>query len=331
MTARAEVAALDDASNGTVSGVRRVLCAERFVELGFLGAGGMSVVVRAFDRTLLREVAVKLLPPEWENDEMAVADLEREARTLGALDHPRIPTVYDLGRDERGARFIAMKLIIGETLDHALKRAEARASNAASLARLLGAFVQACEIVAFAHARGLLHLDLKPSNIMVGPHGEAYVIDWGVARRWPAATGSSSWRPSQPVGTPGYMAPEHLVPRDTEIDERADVFSLGVVLHQIVSEKPTALPNHIGRSPPAYACFDVLSAPRPRGAASTELVGTLASLATRATSFDPSERPAGASVLAQEVARACRQASFVRGVRARRSGSVPVRSGSAFR
>jgi serine/threonine protein kinase len=220
---------------------RKYLATDRFIERGFVARGGMSIVVRAFDKTVDREVALKLVRPESEDGETATARLTAEARTMGYLEHPRIPTVYELGHDDLGVPFISMKLIEGDTLERALEQAHPHRLHPEVLRAFLKVFRDVCETVAFAHGRGVLHRDIKPANIMVGRDSVTYLIDWGVARR-STGNGATSNGPSSDadvfVGTPGYMAPEQLGGASDLIDERADVFGLGAVLYQILTGGP---------------------------------------------------------------------------------------------
>ena len=182
--------------------------------------------------------------------------------------HPGIPPVFDQGRLPGGRAFIAMKLIEGKTLAELL---EQRVSPRSDLMHFLGVFKQICETVAFAHARGVIHRDLKPGNIMVGAFGEVQVMDWGLAKRlqsqFPAPSDSSSAgagcadesgtyptpdasdgstpQPGPPrtfagavIGTPAYMPPEQTGLGPHPIDERADVFSLGAILCEILTGQP---------------------------------------------------------------------------------------------
>jgi hypothetical protein len=172
-----------------------------------IGRGGMGLVFEAEDLELSRHVAIKVLPPE----SMTTSDadlLQREAALVAGLEHPGVVAVHDRGVLADGSPYYVMKLVRGETLS------AMRFSNTSEALRL---FVRICEPVAFAHARGVTHCDLKPANVMVGEFGEVLVMDWGVANRQ--------------GGTHGYMAPEQE--RGT-VAPSSDIFALGTILRQMI-------------------------------------------------------------------------------------------------
>jgi serine/threonine-protein kinase len=205
-----------------------------------LGAGGMGEVYRAFDHTLSRDVAIKLLPAIFSGDPERLARFEREARLLASLAHPHIGAIYGLERSG-DLRAIVLELIDGETLEARLRR------GAMPLAQALPVSVQIAEALDHAHRRGVTHRDLKPANIML-TRGGARLLDFGLAK-WSAAgfVATPSAQPHRPdgvetltlegtiLGTPHYMAPEQLEGRS--VDARADVFAFGAVLYEMLSAK----------------------------------------------------------------------------------------------
>jgi eukaryotic-like serine/threonine-protein kinase len=202
------------------------------VDKGLLGAGGMSLVYRVNDESLGREVAFKVLRPEFLKEGSAVQRFIDEARITAQLDHPNIPPVYALAADKRRSTCFTMKLLEGVSLQQQLEKNAREGID--GLFAALDVLVRVCEAVAFAHARGVLHLDLKPGNVMVGAFGQIYVVDWGLARRvseLPNAqedTGSSN-------GTPAYMAPEQARGQNHALDARTDVFALGGILYRVLT------------------------------------------------------------------------------------------------
>jgi serine/threonine-protein kinase len=222
-----------------------LVASDRFVEQEVIGRGGMSLVIRARDVSLERDVAIKLIPPEFSPTDADVARLAREARITARLDHPAIIPVYEFGIDPRGVAFFSMKLVIGETLEDTLGWAGPARLEPHFLFELLDVFDKVCDAVAFAHSRGVVHLDLKPANVLLADFGQVYVADWGVARPTvvpvrhgdPYAGEPLSDRRGLLVGTPHYMAPEQLHGHD-QLDERTDVFLLGAMLHQILTGQP---------------------------------------------------------------------------------------------
>src|SRR6185369_13002408 len=139
---------------------------ERFSEKELLGVGGMSTVVRALDKDLRREVAIKVLSPDLSTSESEVERFATEARITGQLEHPYIVPVYEFGSDPRIGRFLCMRLVQGETLEDILTSAGLARLETDRLADLLQILVKVCEAVSFAHSRGVIHRDLKPSNVM---------------------------------------------------------------------------------------------------------------------------------------------------------------------
>ena len=153
----------------------------------FLARGGMGEVWRGFDARLARGVALKVLREPVLADGGFRARFEEEARHVGRLEHPSIVPVYDLCELPDGRPFFVMKLIHGQTL---AKLLAARATLAEDLSVWVGVFERVCQAVAFAHARGLIHRDLKPSHVMLGELGEVQVLDWGIARVLAAGSGN---------------------------------------------------------------------------------------------------------------------------------------------
>jgi serine/threonine-protein kinase len=233
--------------------------AGRYELLEEIARGGMGAVVRARDRTLDREVAVKVLQERFNSASVMARRFLDEARIAGQLQHPGIPPVHDLGTLPDGRPFLAMKLIKGRTLDALLRD---RPDQTADRGRFLAAFEQVCQAVAYAHAHSVIHRDLKPSNVMVGAFGEVQVMDWGLAKVLagrPEATpespsdsderlateirsgrdeDGSETQAGSVLGTPGYMAPEQAVGAIDQIDARSDVFGLGAVLAVVLTGRP---------------------------------------------------------------------------------------------
>ncbi|MCC6336420.1 MAG: protein kinase [Myxococcales bacterium] len=205
------------------------------VDLGLLGAGGMSRVYRVRDESLGREVAFKVLRPELAEEGEALARFVEEARITAQLDHPNIPPVYALAADRKRTTCFTMKVLEGQSLQQILEQNEKEGID--GLFAALDVLVRVCEAVAFAHARGVLHLDLKPSNVMVGEFGQIYLVDWGLARR-KVELPTREEDEGLVQGTPAYMPPEQARGQNWALDERSDVFALGGVLYRILAGKP---------------------------------------------------------------------------------------------
>jgi serine/threonine-protein kinase len=292
--------------------------AGRYQLVGELGRGGMGAVLKGRDTDLGRDVAVKVLLEAHQEKPELVGRFVEEAQVGGQLQHPGVVPVYELGRFPDGRPFFAMKLVKGQTLSKLLRE---RQSPADELPRFLQIFAQVCQAVGYAHARGVIHRDLKPGNVMVGSFGEVQVMDWGLAKvlrqaadpdeeaptqiRTVRSAGSdtpgsgSDTRAGSVLGTPAYMAPEQANGAVDRLDERADVFGLGAILCEIL----TGQPPYTGRDGEEVyrqaAAADTGNA-RTRLAdcgADAELVG----LAERCLAADPAGRPRDAGAVAAAV------------------------------
>ena len=196
-----------------------------------LARGGMGTVYLAEDRELNRLVAIKVLNTPEVTDDLR-SRMVREAQIIARLEHPGIVPVHDVGTLPDGRIFYAMKFVRGSRLD------EYAAQNP-PLRDRLRKFQAACDAVAFAHAHGVIHRDLKPQNIMIGSFGEVLVLDWGVAkiRDDPRQFAAYQTNDGTIIGTQHYMAPEQARGEIDQLDERADVYSLGAVLYFLLKDQ----------------------------------------------------------------------------------------------
>ena len=221
----------------------------KYARLDELGRGGQSIVWRALDRFVGREVALKELAPPGpdgspQSTRTARARFLREARLTAGLDHPGIVAVHELAQRPDGTVYSAQKLVRGRTLKAAL----AQCRTLSQRLELLPNLVAAAQAMAYAHGQSVLHRDLKPSNVMVGPCGETVVVDWGLAKRLGEAepagampesdSGPEHTQAGVAMGTPSYMSPEQARGDVDSIDERSDVFGLGAMLYELLTGRP---------------------------------------------------------------------------------------------
>ena len=195
----------------------------QYVILDALGAGGMGIVYRARDERLHRLSALKFLPPDRVRDAAAKRRFMIEARAVAALDHPNVCTIYEIAETPEGQLYIAMPLYDGETLQARVARGPLPIDRALRIAGDMAAGLGA------AHQHGIIHRDVKPSNVMLLPDERLKILDFGVAK----VKGNTLTATGTPVGTVAYMSPEQIV--GEEVDHRADIWALGVVLYEMVT------------------------------------------------------------------------------------------------
>ena len=189
-----------------------------------IGRGGMAVVYRAYQASLERHVAIKVLPPQFAFDSTFINRFLQEARAAAGLKHHNVVRIYDVG-EEGGIYYIVMEEVHGEPLNVYQQKLGALSSE-----QILKIIAQIASALDFAHAKGIVHRDIKPSNIIVGPDGHAVLTDFGIAK---AASGTGLTRTGMIVGTPEYMSPEQALGKG--VDHRTDIYSLGVICYELLS------------------------------------------------------------------------------------------------
>lgn len=279
----------------------------RYAYFKTIARGGKSLIMSCKDLHLSRVVCYKTLRPELANDPTEQQRLLREARVSALLQHPNTVPTYEIGRDSKGKLYFTMKLVHGYTLREVLDYRERY-----DLSQLVEVVVQIAQALQYAHIHGVIHRDVKPENILVGPYGEVLLLDWGLAKVWhpdgsdaeaqpfdekEGGTGKTMTGRGKLQGSICYMSPEQIN-RDVSIDGRTDVFSLGSVLYEILCGENPAVGETM-QDLKRSALEDVPIAP---SAISTlPLPSRLEALAMQCLSKDPAARPQTAADLIREL------------------------------
>ncbi len=252
-----------------------------------LGGGGMGSVYSAVQKSVDREVALKMISPDLVDNNGCRESFLREAVVTGNLTHPNIVSVHDLGKSPDGSLFYTMQKICGISWDKVIRQKKVD-ENLEILSKV-------CDAIAYAHNRGVIHRDLKPSNIMLGDYGEVMVTDWGVA----AGAGDTDLSKkamqltsdSDIEGTPAYMPPEMLDDNCLRIGPCSDIYLIGAILYEIVAGKP---PHKIRKDNMIHAIRYNIIQP-------TEQTGELIDIAYKAMSTKPEDRYPSVKVMQQEL------------------------------
>jgi eukaryotic-like serine/threonine-protein kinase len=255
-----------------------------------IASGGAAVVWRAFDETLARTVAIKLLHPHHATDEVVVERFERESVSAAQINHPNAVRIYDTGReDDEGLVYLVMEHVDGPSLREVLRR-RGRLDPMAVAA--VGEQVAAA--LGEAHARGLVHRDVKPANILIDSDGTVKVTDFGIAKA--LNSDATLTTPGTVVGTAAYVAPEQL--EEGQVDARADVYALGVVLYECLTGRPA----FAGDTPTATAAMRLTHELLPPRQLRADVPRLLDDVIVRSTRNDRTARYADGSLMAAALA-----------------------------
>jgi tRNA A-37 threonylcarbamoyl transferase component Bud32 len=276
--------------------------AQRYEVRREIGRGGMGRVVEARDRQFGRIVAVKEI-----HAQLAGGGEQRflvEALITGNLEHPGIPTVYERGVAMDGAPFYSMRRVQGRTLAEAIDHA----GSLAERLKLLPVVIRAAQAIAYAHDHGVIHRDIKPHNIIVGPYGETVVLDWGIAKvrgmaSLASAAGDETVKQASSsietahgsvLGTPAYMAPEQAEGKIDLVDERSDVFALGALLYHLLAGRPP----YQGGEVAVVLARAIASEWEPLAVAAPDAPPPLRAVCEKALAAQPADRYASATAMA---------------------------------
>ena len=282
----------------------------RYRACEFQGRGGMGEVWLCRDEVIGREVGLKRM---IRDDQLSRERFVAEAQITGQLEHPGIVPIHDLGLDEEGKPFYVMKFVRGQTLKAVIDDAhsEGREPKPVERLRMLQVFIDLARAVAYAHSRGVIHRDLKPDNVMIGPYGETVVLDWGLAKlrsgtdllpapavMSPRLSGRGSETQDGGIfGSPLYMSPEMAQGLTAKVDERTDIYLLGATLYEIL----TGRPPRAGRSRDELLELARTATPVAPRRLSPSVPRALEAICLKALSFRREKRYTSALELAEDV------------------------------
>jgi len=261
----------------------------RFEIIELLGYGGMGAVYRARDLELGEDIAIKVLRPEFVSDPESLERFKTEIRLARRISHPNVVRTHDFGEAD-GVRFLTMELVVGLTLRELID-----SRGVLSVSAALAIAAQLAESLVVAHAQGVVHRDIKPQNLLLDDDGVLKVMDFGVACL--AQRSSTLTRAGALVGTPAYMSPEQLI--GEHIDERSDLYSVGVVLYECLAGRPPL----DGTSPITLIAKVLNQAPPPLAELTEGIPDAVCALIHRLLAKNPNDRIASASALGGELAR----------------------------
>src|SRR5450755_835930 len=274
--------------------------------LGKLGEGGMGIVFEAEQKNPSRRVALKVVRGGHFVDESHLRMFRREAETLARLVHPNIAAIYEVGRTDDGQQFFTMELVSGQTLSaYVRERLGGSRPTREQLRERLRLFDTICGAVNYAHQRGVIHRDLKPSNIVVTGSGDVKILDFGLARITDADVAAATVMTEVGTvwGTLPYMSPEQARGDSRDIDLRADVYSLGVVLYELLSGRYPYDTQNVSMVQGLLAIVEAAPRPLKKAEGGESLDADLSTIAAKAPEKEPDRRYQSAAALGEDVER----------------------------
>lgn len=259
---------------------------DRYEILERVGGGGMALVYKAHDMVLHRTVAIKVLRQQFVGDEQFIRRFQREAQSAASLSHPNVVSIYDVGQDEED-HYIVMEYIEGENLNEKITE-----NGPLAVETAVDIAAQICDALAHAHARGIIHRDIKPHNILIGNDGAVKVTDFGIAR---AATSVDITQTGAVLGSVHYFSPEHA--KGISQGEQSDLYSLGIVLYQMLTNR---LP-FLGDSPISIALKHLQEDVEGPRMVNPDIPQSLENIILRALRKNPEERYHSADVMLQDL------------------------------
>ncbi len=279
----------------------------RYAYFKTIAKGGKCIIQSCKDFHLSRVVAYKSLRPELADDPYENQRFLREARVTAMLQHPNTIPIYELSRDNSGHYYFTMKLVEGSTLREILDgESEIEGWHPAPLRRLVDMLIQVCHALDYAHNHGVVHRDVKPANILLGPFGEVLLLDWGLAKVWsmteeqvPPMRSVSDVEPSltgqgKLQGTVLYMSPEQIE-ESPDLDHRTDVYSLGAVLYEVLTGEEMVRGGSVQELVDTVLEAEIVS-PRER-TPTRDIPAALEEVCLRSVARDPEQRYASAREL----------------------------------
>ncbi len=274
----------------------------RYIPLKKIRDGGMKTIWEVKDTRSQRTLAMALIQPERIASQDDIESFLHEARLTAHLQHPHILPIYDIALEKNGNPYFTMKLLRGETLEtilHRLQHHDPETEHTYTLTQLLHIFLNLCDAVDYAHTKGVLHLDIKPANVMIGDFGEVHLLDWGLATLLTESNQNDTTPQKMVGGTPGYMAPEQALGNKEDLHFHTDIYMLCALLYQIL----TRTPPHTGETTEAIMRHSTQGAITPPSQIpiTPPLPKALSSITMKGLAVHPAERYANVAALKNDI------------------------------